>query len=142
MFQWTPRALSFCRLPISKSWFLDFWSFDTVLRLINLSLNPLLSHIALAIALLPHLPTRHATQRRSNVSVRSHIGRDVADHPEMSSRPRNRYVNETDLFETFLQRLIDTWKNLTYLRRHNDVPIDTKVRLINLTHRRDVITVN
>ena len=64
-------------------------------------------------------------QRRSDVSVRSHIGRDVADHAETSSRRRKRYVNEADLFETSLRRLIGTWKKLTYLRRHNDVPVDT-----------------
>ena len=80
-------------------------------------------------------------RRPSDVSVRSHIGRDVADYAETSSRRRNRYVNETDLFETSLRRLIGTWKKLAYLRRYSDVPIDTQVRLINLTHRRDVITV-
>ena len=63
--------------------------------------------------------------RRSDVSVRSHIGRDNADHAETSSRRHNRYVNETDLFETSLRRVIGTWKKLTYLRCHNDVPIDT-----------------
>ena len=46
--------------------------------------------------------------RRSDVSIRFHIGRDVADHAEMSSRRRMRYVNETDLFETSLRRLIGT----------------------------------
>ena len=45
---------------------------------------------------------------RSNVSVRFHIDRDVADYVETSSRRRNRYVNETDLFETSLGRLIGT----------------------------------
>ena len=64
-------------------------------------------------------------QRRSDVSVRSHIDRDVADHAETSSRLRNRYVNETDLFEASLRRLIGTWKKLTYLRCHNDEPVDT-----------------
>ena len=64
-------------------------------------------------------------QRRSDVSVRSDINRDVADHAETSSRLRNRYVNETDLFETSLRRLIGTWKKLTYLRSPNDVPTDT-----------------
>ena len=64
-------------------------------------------------------------RRRSNVSKRSHIGRDVVDHAETSSRRRNRNVIETDLFETSLRRLIGTWKKLTYLRRHSDVPIDT-----------------
>ena len=64
-------------------------------------------------------------RRRSDVSVRSHISRDVTDHAETSSRRRNRYVNVTDLFETSLRRLSGTWKKLTYLRRHSDVPIDT-----------------
>ena len=63
--------------------------------------------------------------RRSDVSIRSYIGRDLADHAETSSRRPNRYMNEKDLFETSFQRLIGTWKNLTYLRRHNNVPIDT-----------------
>ena len=40
-------------------------------------------------------------QRRSNVSFRSHIGRDVADHAKASSRRLNWYVNETYLFEIF-----------------------------------------
>ena len=64
-------------------------------------------------------------QCRRDVSVSSHISRDVVDHAETPLRRRNRYVNETDLFETFLQRLIGTWKKMTYLRRHNDVPVDT-----------------
>ena len=62
---------------------------------------------------------------RSDVSVRSHIGRDVAHHAETSSRRRKRYMNDVDLFETSLRRLTGTWKKLTYLRRHNDVPVDT-----------------
>ena len=61
----------------------------------------------------------------SDVSFRSHIGWDVVDHDETSSRPRNWYVNETDLFETSLQRLIDAYKKPTNLRRRNDVSIDT-----------------
>ena len=64
-------------------------------------------------------------RRRSNVSVRSHVSRDVTDHAETSSQRCNWYVNETDLFETSLRRLIGTWKKLTYLKRHNDVRIDT-----------------
>ena len=64
-------------------------------------------------------------RRRIDFSVRSHIGRDVPYQTETSSRRRNWYVNETDLFEMPLQRLIGTRKKLTYLRRHNDVPIDT-----------------
>ena len=77
----------------------------------------------------------------SDVSVNSHISRDVANHAETSSRRRNRYVNETDISETSLRRLIGVWKKLTYLRHHNDESIDTKVRLTKLTHCRDVITV-
>ena len=64
-------------------------------------------------------------RRRSNVSIRSHIGRDVADHAETSSRLRHRYVSETDLFETSLRCLTGTQKKPTDLRRQNDVPIDT-----------------
>ena len=45
-------------------------------------------------------------QHRSDVSIRSHIGWDIADNAETSSRHRNRYVNETDLVETSLRRLI------------------------------------
>ena len=41
-------------------------------------------------------------QRRSDISFRSHIDRDVADHAETSSRCRNGYISETDLFETSL----------------------------------------
>ena len=47
-------------------------------------------------------------RRRSDVSLRSHIGRDVADHAESSSQRRNWYVNETDLLETSLRRLTGT----------------------------------
>ena len=47
-------------------------------------------------------------RRCSDVSFRSHIGWDVTDHAKMSSRCRNRYVNETDPFDTSLQHLIDT----------------------------------
>ena len=39
---------------------------------------------------------------RSDVSFRSHIGRDVADHAETSSQRRDWYVNQTDLFEMSL----------------------------------------
>ena len=46
--------------------------------------------------------------RRSDVSFRSYIGWDVADHAKTSSRRRKWYVNETDLFETSLQRLTGT----------------------------------
>ena len=47
-------------------------------------------------------------RRRSDVSFRSHIGWYVADHVKTSSRCRNWYVNETDLFETSLRRLTVT----------------------------------
>ena len=47
-------------------------------------------------------------RRRSDISIRSHLSRNVADHDETSSRRRNRYVNETDLFETSLRRLSET----------------------------------
>ena len=43
-------------------------------------------------------------RRRSDVSFRSYIGRDVADHAKTPSLRRNWYVNETDLFETSLRR--------------------------------------
>ena len=39
-------------------------------------------------------------RRRSDVSFSSHIGRDVADHAETSSRRLDWYVNEKDLVET------------------------------------------
>ena len=47
-------------------------------------------------------------RRRSDVSIRSQIGQDVADHAETLSRRRNSYVNEINLFETSLRRLIGT----------------------------------
>ena len=64
-------------------------------------------------------------RRRSDVSFRSHIGRDVADRAETSSRRRGWYVIETDLFEMSLRRLIGTYIKPTNLRRRNDEPIDT-----------------
>ena len=45
-------------------------------------------------------------RRHSDVSFRSHIGRDVADHAETSSLHRSWYVNDTALFDTSLRRLI------------------------------------
>ena len=45
---------------------------------------------------------------RSDLSIRSHIGRNVTDHAETSSQHRDRYVKETDLFKTSLRRLIGT----------------------------------
>ena len=47
-------------------------------------------------------------RRRSYVSFRSDIGRDVVDYAESSSRRRDWYVNEIDLLETSLWRLIGT----------------------------------
>ena len=47
-------------------------------------------------------------RRRSDVSFRSHIGRDVMDHAEKSLGRLNWYVNETDLFEASLRRLTVT----------------------------------
>ena len=42
-------------------------------------------------------------RRRSDVSLKCHIGRDVTDQAETSSRQRRDwYVNETDLFDTSL----------------------------------------
>ena len=38
--------------------------------------------------------------RRSDVSRKFYIGRDVIDHTEMSSWRRSWYFNETDLSET------------------------------------------
>ena len=42
-------------------------------------------------------------QHRSDVSFSFHIGRDIADHAQTSSRRRNWYVNEM----TYLRRLCD-----------------------------------
>ena len=47
-------------------------------------------------------------RRRSDVSIRSYIGWDVAEQAETSSRRRNRYVNETDLFHMSLRHLTGT----------------------------------
>ena len=43
---------------------------------------------------------------RRDVAFRSYIGPDVADHANTSSRRRNWYVNETDVFEPSLRRVI------------------------------------
>ena len=64
-------------------------------------------------------------RHRSDVSFRSHIGRDVAENAKTPSRRRNWYVNETDLFETSLQRLTGTEIKPTNLRRRSDVPTGT-----------------
>ena len=48
----------------------------------------------------------HNMGHRSEVSFRSNIGRDVADHAETSSWCCNWYVNDMDLLVTSLQRLI------------------------------------
>ena len=49
-------------------------------------------------------------RRRSNVSIRAHIGRDVADHAETSLRRRISYVNEMDLFDKSLRHPSGTQK--------------------------------
>ena len=64
-------------------------------------------------------------RRRIDVSFRSHIGWNVANHANTSSRRRNWYVNETDVFETSLRRLTGTWIKPTNLRRRSDVPTGT-----------------
>ena len=76
-------------------------------------------------------------RRRSDVSFRSVIDQDIRDHAETSSQRRDWYVNETDLFETSMSRLIGTKFKPTNLRRRNNVPIDTYVILTKSTHRRD-----
>ena len=68
---------------------------------------------ALCIAIITTQKTRFpiyppGMRRCSDVSFRSHKGRDVADHAKTSSRRRNWYVNETDLFEMSLRRLTGT----------------------------------
>ena len=47
-------------------------------------------------------------RRRSDVSFWSHLGWDVADHIETSSRRRYWYVNERNLFRTLLRPLTGT----------------------------------
>ena len=47
-------------------------------------------------------------KRRRDVAFRSYIGLDVADHAKTSSRRRNWYVNETDVFEPSLRRVVGT----------------------------------
>ena len=47
-------------------------------------------------------------RRRSDVSFWSHLGWDVADHIETSSRRHYWYVNEMDLFGTLSRRVTDT----------------------------------
>ena len=61
-------------------------------------------------------------RRRSDVSFRFHIGRDVVDHAETLSQRHNWHVNETDLFETSLRPLTGTSIKPTNLRRRSDVP--------------------
>ena len=72
-------------------------------------LDNCLPNIKLIIGLNPSNPP--GMRRRSDVSVKSHIGRDIANHAETSSRRRNRYVNET----TYLRRLCD----VSLVRRKN-----------------------
>ena len=81
-----------------------------------------------------------AMRRRSNVSFRSHIARDVVDHAETSSWRRNWYVDEADLFVTSLRRLIGTRIKPTNFRRRSDTPISILVRMTYLTRRREVTT--
>ena len=50
----------------------------------------------------------HGMRRRSDISLRSHIGCDVTDHAETSSPRPNWYVNKTDLSETTFRRFIGT----------------------------------
>ena len=47
-------------------------------------------------------------RRRSDVSFWSHLGWDVVDHIETSSRRRYRCVNDSDLFGTLSQYLTGT----------------------------------
>ena len=47
-------------------------------------------------------------RRRRDVSFRSHIGRDVADHAKTPSQRSNWYINEMDLSEMSLRRLTGT----------------------------------
>ena len=49
-------------------------------------------------------------RRRNDVSFSSHVGRDVADHAEASSRRRDWYVNEKDLVETSHWYVVQTDK--------------------------------
>ena len=64
----------------------------------------------------------------------------IADRAETSAWRHNLYVNETDLFVTSLQRLIGRKIKPANLRCRNNAPIDTYVRLTNLTRRREVTT--
>ena len=79
-------------------------------------------------------------RRLSNVSFRSHIGQDVADHAKTSARRRNWYVNETDLFKTSLWRLIGTYKKPTNLRRQGRGTNWYLSKTDQLNSRRDVTT--
>ena len=63
-------------------------------------------------------------RRRSNVLFRSHIGWEIADHAETSSRRQDWYMNEMDLFETSLWRFIGRQVKPTNLTRPNDVPVN------------------
>ena len=66
--------------------------------------------------------------------------RFIADPAETSTWRRNLYVNETDLFVRCLWRLIGSRIKPANLRSRNNTPIDTLVRLTNLTRRREVAT--
>ena len=45
---------------------------------------------------------------RSDISVLSQIGWDFADNPESHHDTFSRYLNETELFQTLLQRVTIT----------------------------------
>ena len=100
-------------IHINMFYYSIFW-FELHVVLINFHLqsHEICSVIALAsllfVIILHSLTFLPDAQRRRDVSVRSHISRDVADHAETLLRRRNKYVNETDLLETSLRRLIST----------------------------------
>ena len=100
-------------IHINMFYYSIFW-FELHVVLINFHLqsHEICSVIALAsllfVIILHSLTFLPGAQRRRDVSVRSHISRDVADHAETLLRRRNKYVNETDLLETSLRRLIST----------------------------------
>ena len=64
----------------------------------------------------------------------------ITDHAEAPICRRSLYVNEPDLFVTPLQRLIGRKIKPANLRSRNNAPIDTYVRLTNLTRRREFPT--
>ena len=56
----------------------------------------------------------------------------IADHDEMSSRHRNWYGWETDLFETLLQCPTSAYRKLINSTLRSNVPNGTLLRLTNL----------